>query len=146
MLAMKEGVMASVTRTLTYLHGDHLGSASLTTNASGQKVSEQPFGKLRAGCYKPGACPERQRRGEVHWVSGAGLPTDPSTDRITGPLRAGFTFPLRLRSGQASGLVVTASFLYPPGSICRRNAASGAPTRTLGLVASVLRMGRARTL
>ena len=74
------------------LHGDHLGSASLTTNAAGQKVSEQPFGKLRAGCYKPGACPERQREGEVRWASGAGMPTDPSTDRITGPLRAGFTF------------------------------------------------------
>ena len=128
------GVMVAMrtaaTATLTYLHSDHLGSTSLTTNAAGQKVSEQR--------YKP--------YGEVRWASGAGLPTDPSTDRITGPLRAGFTFTLRLRSGQASGLVVTASFLYPPGSICRRNAASGAPTRTLGLVASVLRMGRARTL
>ncbi len=57
-VAMKEGVMASVTRTLSYLHGDHpstslragLGSASLTTNASGQKVSEQrhkPYGEFR---------------------------------------------------------------------------------------------------
>ncbi len=55
-VAMKEGVMASVTRTLSYLHGDHLGSASLTTNAAGQKVSEQR--------YKPGACPERQRGGK----------------------------------------------------------------------------------
>ncbi len=44
--AMKEGVMSSATRTLTYLHGDHLGFVSLTNNASGQKVSEQPFGKL----------------------------------------------------------------------------------------------------
>ncbi len=59
-VAMKEGVMASVTRTLSYLHGDHLGSASLTTNASGQKVSEQR--------YKP--------YGEVRWSNGAGMPTD----------------------------------------------------------------------
>ena len=55
-VAMKEGVMSSATRTLTYLHGDHLGSTSLTTNASGQKVSEQR--------YKP--------YGEVRWSSGAG--------------------------------------------------------------------------
>ena len=38
-VAMKEGVMNAAPRTLSYLHGDHLGSASLTTNASGQKVS-----------------------------------------------------------------------------------------------------------
>ena len=44
---LRDGVGAP----LTYLHGDHLGSASLTTDASGQKVSEQR--------YKPGACPER---------------------------------------------------------------------------------------
>ena len=81
---MKDDVLSSTTRTLSYVHGDHLGSTSLTTNAAGQKVSEQR--------YKPGACPERQRRGEVRWSSGAGMPTDPSTDRITGPLRAGFTF------------------------------------------------------
>ncbi len=38
--------------TLTYLHGDHLGSASLATNASGAKVSLQrylPYGGLRVG-------------------------------------------------------------------------------------------------
>jgi RHS repeat-associated protein len=52
--------MQSVTRTLSYLHGDHLGSASLTTDASGQKVSEQR--------YKP--------YGEVRWSSGPGMPTD----------------------------------------------------------------------
>ena len=117
-MAIKEGVMSTAPRVLTYLHGDHLGSSSLTTNASGQKVSEQPFGKLRAGCYKP--------YGEVRWSSGAGLPTDPSTDRITGPLRAGITFTLRLRSelalseveGASCGRVVTVPFLCPPGSIC----------------------------
>ena len=59
-VAMKEGVMSSATRTLTYLHGDHLGSASLTTNISGTVVSQQR--------YKP--------YGEVRWSSGAGMPTD----------------------------------------------------------------------
>ena len=79
--------MSSATRTLNYLHGDHLGSASLTTNISGTVVSQQR--------YKP--------YGEVRWSSGAGMPTDPSTDRITGPLRAGFMFTLRRRSGQRAG-------------------------------------------
>ena len=59
-VAMKEGVMSSATRTLTYLHGDHLGSASLTTSLSGTVVSQQR--------YKP--------YGEVRWSSGAGMPTD----------------------------------------------------------------------
>ncbi len=58
-VAMKEGV-AKDARVLTYLHGDHLGSVSLATNAAGQKVSEQR--------YKP--------YGEVRWASGAGMPTD----------------------------------------------------------------------
>ncbi len=40
---MKEGVNGPAPRTLTYLHGDHLGSVSLTTDASGQKVSEQRY-------------------------------------------------------------------------------------------------------
>ena len=57
---MKDDVLSSTTRTLSYVHGDHLGSTSLTTNAAGQKVSEQR--------YKP--------YGEVRWASGAGLPTD----------------------------------------------------------------------
>ncbi|MBN2007509.1 MAG: RHS repeat-associated core domain-containing protein [Anaerolineae bacterium] len=37
---------------ITYLHGDHLGSASLATDASGAKVSEMrytPFGEVRFG-------------------------------------------------------------------------------------------------
>ena len=92
MVAMR----TTATATLTYLHGDHLGSVSLTTNASGQKVSEQR--------YKPGACPERQRGGEVRWSSGSGMPTD-------------LTF-----TGQRAGRYGT--FLCPPGSIHRRLAAS----------------------
>ena len=59
-VAMKEGVTAPAPRTLTYLHGDHLGSASLATNASGAKVSEQRF--------KP--------YGELRWSSAAAMPTD----------------------------------------------------------------------
>ena len=45
-IAMRRG------STLTYLHGDHLGSASLTTNTSGAKVSIMrylPYGGLRVG-------------------------------------------------------------------------------------------------
>jgi hypothetical protein len=57
MAAMKEGVISSATRTLTYLYGDHpstslragLGSDSLTIDAGGNVVSQQR--------YKPGACP-----------------------------------------------------------------------------------------
>ena len=45
-VAMRQGGV------LTYLHGDHLGSASLATNASGAKVAEQrylPYGGTRSG-------------------------------------------------------------------------------------------------
>jgi RHS repeat-associated protein len=45
-VAMRQGGV------LTYLHGDHLGSASLATNASGAKVSEMrylPYGGTRSG-------------------------------------------------------------------------------------------------
>lgn len=49
-VAMKEGVVGPTPRALYYLRGDHpstslgtgLGSVSLTTNKSGQKVSERP--------------------------------------------------------------------------------------------------------
>ncbi len=49
-VVMKEGVISSAPRVLTYLHGDHLGSVSLTTNVAGQNVSEQrykPYGEVR---------------------------------------------------------------------------------------------------
>ncbi|OQA14561.1 MAG: hypothetical protein BWY63_03136 [Chloroflexi bacterium ADurb.Bin360] len=45
-VAMRQGGV------LTYLHGDHLGSASLATDVSGAKVSEQhylPYGGTRSG-------------------------------------------------------------------------------------------------
>jgi len=56
-IAMRRG------STLTYLHGDHLGSASLTTNASGAKVSlmrYMPYGELRVG----GLSTDRQYTGQ----------------------------------------------------------------------------------
>ncbi|MEO6063444.1 MAG: RHS repeat-associated core domain-containing protein [Thermoflexales bacterium] len=67
------GRVAHVTRTLIYVFGDHLGSASLATNASGAVVSQMR--------YTPGACPERARycgprRGELRWTSGVDMPTD----------------------------------------------------------------------
>ena len=55
-VAMRDGAGAA----LVYLHGDHLGSASLATSMTGTVLSQQR--------YKP--------YGEVRWSSGAGLPTD----------------------------------------------------------------------
>lgn len=49
-VAMKDGVMNAAPRTLSYLHGDHLGSVSLTTDISGTVVSQQrykPYGEVR---------------------------------------------------------------------------------------------------
>jgi len=45
---------------LTYLYGDHLGSASLTADANGTKIAEQRF--------KP--------YGELRWSSAAAMPTE----------------------------------------------------------------------
>ena len=42
-VAMKEGVISTAPRVLTYLHGDHLGSTSLATDASGNVVSQQRY-------------------------------------------------------------------------------------------------------
>ncbi len=56
-VAMRQGGV------LTYLHGDHLGSASLATDVSGTKVSEQrylPYGGTRSGSM-PG---DRQYTGQ----------------------------------------------------------------------------------
>ncbi|MEO7705534.1 MAG: RHS repeat-associated core domain-containing protein [Thermoflexales bacterium] len=59
-VAMKDGVISSAPRTVTYLHGDHLGSASLATNASGAVVSQMRY----------------KQYGELRWTSGADMPTD----------------------------------------------------------------------
>jgi len=79
--------MSSATRTLTYLHGDHLGSASLTTNISGTVVSQQR--------YKP--------YGEVRWSSGAGMPTDKQ-----------FTSQTRLAEGYVGTLYDYVARAYDP--------------------------------
>ena len=56
---------------LTYLHGDHLGSASLATDVSGAKVSEQrylPYGGTRSGEMPT----DRQYTGQ-RWESSLGF-------------------------------------------------------------------------
>jgi RHS repeat-associated protein len=56
-----EGVLT--TNTLVYLHGDHLGSMSSVSNASGQKIGEQefdPWGKVRT--VQGGAGPVTQTK------------------------------------------------------------------------------------
>jgi len=49
--------------TLTYLHGDHLGSASLATDASGTKITDSDTCYYPYGATRPG-------------LAGTGLPTD----------------------------------------------------------------------
>lgn len=56
-IAMRRG------STLTYLHGDHLGSASLATNASGTKITDSDTRYSPYGVTRPG-------------LAGTGLPTD----------------------------------------------------------------------
>ena len=61
-VAMRQGGV------LTYLHGDHLGSASLATNASGTKVSEMrylPYGGTRSGSMLA----DRQFTGQRRWMN-----------------------------------------------------------------------------
>ncbi len=84
----------AATATLTYLHGDH------------------PSTSLRAGCYKPGACLFALLRASSEQGEEA---------RCVG--QAAQACRLTSRSHR-SGLVVTVPFLCPPGSICRRWAAS----------------------
>ncbi len=60
---------------LTYLHGDHLGSAALTTNASGGRVSLEryyPYGGTRDGSMPTDRAP--RRRGGIHRPAPRGLP------------------------------------------------------------------------
>ncbi len=56
-VAMRERTSSANNGTVTWLHGDHLGSASLTTNASGQKIGEmryKPFGEVRSEWWASG--------------------------------------------------------------------------------------------
>ena len=55
-VAMRDGAGAA----LVYLHGDHLGSASLATSVTGTVVSQQRYAPY----------------GEVRWSSGSAMPTD----------------------------------------------------------------------
>ena len=48
---------------LTYLHGDHLGSVSLATNASGANITDSDTRYYPYGVTRPG-------------LAGTGLPTD----------------------------------------------------------------------
>ena len=66
-VAVREGV------TLTFVHGDHLGSASLTTGITGTKVSEMryyPFGEVR---YSSGNTPTDKRFTSQEEESSMGL-------------------------------------------------------------------------
>ena len=66
-VAMREGV------TLTFVYGDHLGSASVTANISGTKVSEvryYPFGETR---YSSGTTPTSKRFTSQEEQVGIGL-------------------------------------------------------------------------
>jgi RHS repeat-associated protein len=66
-VAVREGI------TLTFVYGDHLGSASVTTNISGTKVSEvryYPFGETR---YSSGTTPTSKRFTSQEEQVGIGL-------------------------------------------------------------------------
>jgi len=60
-IALRERTAAA--NTLIYLHGDHLGSASLATNASGAKITDSDTRYYPYGVTRPG-------------LAGTGLPTD----------------------------------------------------------------------
>ena len=103
-VAMKDGVMNAAPRTLSYLHGDHLGSASLTTNKSGQKVSERPSAGSGQAATSQAPVPSASERANC---AGVAARSCRPTLRRTGN---------RVRSGQASrslasGRVVTVPFL-----------------------------------
>ena len=61
--------------TLTYLHGDHLGSASLATTAIGAQLSTQrylPYGGTRNGSMPTDRAP--RRRGGIYRPAPRDLP------------------------------------------------------------------------
>ncbi|MBC7228453.1 MAG: RHS repeat-associated core domain-containing protein, partial [Thermoflexales bacterium] len=62
--------------TLTYLHGDHLGSATLATDAGGNRVGElryTPYGGVR---YAWGSLPTNRRFTGQRWDAALGLYDD----------------------------------------------------------------------
>ena len=59
------------TNAVTYLHGDHLGSVSLTTTSSGALLSQQafdPWGKVRSG-----GVGQTTLHDTGQWLDGTGL-------------------------------------------------------------------------
>ena len=72
-VAMRVAPSGTLTGTVYWIHGDHLGSASLTTNISGQVVSEMrfyPFGEVR---WQNGSTPtDRTFTGQLAEPSGLG--------------------------------------------------------------------------
>ena len=97
-VAMKDGVMNAAPCTLSYLRGDHpstllrtgLGSVSLTTNKSGQKVSERPSAGSGQAATSQAPVPSASERANCAGVAARACRP---TLRQTG---------LPVRSGQAS--------------------------------------------
>jgi hypothetical protein len=88
-----------------WLHGDHLGSASLTTNITGTKVAEMrylPFGETR---WAWGTTPTDRRYTGQREVAGVGLYDYAVCDRTracTGRRRAGLSARIRWCLGPAT--------------------------------------------
>ena len=84
-VAMREGVPSTAAiRPTTYLFGDHLGSSSLATNASGAVVAEtrhRVYGEIR---WASGAMPTDRLRWLAHGLQGARLLAGPGTLRQRG--------------------------------------------------------------
>ncbi len=89
----------SATSTLSYLHADHLGSASLSTNATGGKVSEMryyPYGEMRSGAMAT----DRQYTGQRREI---GLGLYDYNARYYDPLLGRFLSADSIVPGAASG-------------------------------------------
>ncbi|NJM42607.1 MAG: hypothetical protein HC853_18625, partial [Anaerolineae bacterium] len=97
-VAMREQTDGNPTGAVYWLHGDHLGSASLTTDASGGKVAE-----LR---YKPW--------GEVRWSNGA-MPTDRRFNGMTTTSYGTISFPAREYSPLLGRFLSADSIVPRPG-------------------------------
>ncbi|NJM40497.1 MAG: RHS repeat-associated core domain-containing protein [Anaerolineae bacterium] len=97
-VAMREQTDGNPTGAVYWLHGDHLGSASLTTDATGGKVAE-----LR---YKPW--------GEVRWSNGA-MPTDRLFTGMTTTSYGTISFPAREYSPLLGRFLSADSIVPRPG-------------------------------